>query len=316
VRSGVGLLWLVLLVAPGSAEAAARCMFSQSAAQWTLQNDCATDHSITVPDGVTLDGNHHTIVAVDPANGFFHGGVVVNGGASANVVNLTITSSMLADICQAGDYRLRAIYFDGASGAIRGNTIVNVNKPSSACQEGNGIEVRNRDRQAAASTIEISGNVVEGFQKTGIIASGNVEVTIRGNSIGPSAAQAQMAANGIQVGPGARALVDGNTVTGNAWSGANAAATAILLLDSGRGTVVRGNAVIGNADVGIYIMSNGVRVERNRLTDSGADGSYDVGIGNYGDDNEFEGNTIRGYGTASQGVDEPGSGPTTVAALQ
>jgi len=310
------LLWLLLLVVPGSAAAAGECAFTQGVARWTLQRDCTADQSIVIPDGVTLDGNHHTIVAVDPANGFFHGGVVVNGGASANVINLAITAVMLADICQAGNDRLRAIYFDGASGVIRGNTIVNVNKPASACQEGNGIEVRNRDVRTPAVTVEISSNVVEGFQKTGIIASGNVEVTVRGNSIGPSAAQAQMPANGIQIGPGAWALVEGNTVAGNSWGGSNAVATAILLLQSGRGTVVRGNSVIGSADVGIYVMSNGVRVEQNRLIDSGPDTSSDIGIGNYGDGNEFEGNAIRGFGTKSQGVDEPTSGPTTVAALQ
>jgi len=315
-RSGAWLLWLLLLVAPGSAQAAGHCVITQGDARWTLQNDCATDRSIVIPDGVALDGNHHTIAAVDPANGFFHGGVVVNAGASASVVNLTIASLMLADICQAGNDRLRAIYFDGASGVIRGNTIVNVNKPASACQEGNGIEVRNRDLQATPSIVEISSNVVEGFQKTGIIASGNIDVTIRGNSIGPSAAQAQMAANGIQIGPGARAFVEGNTIAGNSWNGSNAVATAILLLQAGPGTVVRGNAITGRAAVGFSLMWEGGGGEQTRLTDSGPDASYDVGLLNAGEDNEFDGNIIRGFGTATQGVGEPTGAPRTIAALQ
>jgi hypothetical protein len=39
-----------------------------------------------------------------------------------------------------------------------------------------------------------------------------------------------------------------------------------------------------------------------------------VGIGNYGADNVFEGNSIRGYGTRYQGVTEQQAGNTTVAA--
>jgi parallel beta-helix repeat protein len=307
-------LWLLLVVVPGSVDAADRCSFVQTGSTWTLGADCGTDRSIAIPDGVTLDGNHHTIVVADPANGFFRGGVIVNAGTSANVINLQITAAALADLCQAGNDRLRAIYFDRAGGVIRGNTILNVNKPGSACQEGNGIEVVNRDANGATFGVEISDNIVEGFQKTGIIVSGNVDASIRGNSVGPSAAQARMAANGIQVGSGARADIDTNTVAGNSSSDAGAAGTAILLTGSAPGTTVRRNVITGNADVGIYVMANGARVESNRLTDSGPDGPYDIGIGNYGDDNEFDGNSIRGFDNRYQGVTEGEAGATTVAA--
>jgi len=79
------------------------------------------------------------------------------------------------------------------------------------------------------------------------------------------------------------------------------------------GTEVRGNVIAGNADVGIYILADDVRVERNRLTDSGTDGAFDVGIGNYGQHNVFEGNSISGFYIPYQNVTEPPS-PTTVAA--
>jgi hypothetical protein len=320
LRRLAGAGWLVLLlVLPGAADAASRCTFVPTGSTWTLDADCVTDRSLVVPDGITLDGAHHTIAAIDPAaGGFFRGAVIVNGGASANVTNLTITALMLEDVCQAGNDRLRAISFTGAGGVIRGNTIINVNKAGSSCQEGNSIEVVNRDPNGPAVGIEISNNVIDGFQKTGILVSGNVDVAIRGNIIGASAAQVQMAANGIQVGNGARADIDANTVAGNAWDVAEpaAAGTAILLSGSAPGTVVRDNVITGNADVGIYVMANGARVERNRLTDSGVDGKYDIGIGNYGEDNVFEGNSIVGFRTRYQGVTESDTGTTTVAARE
>jgi hypothetical protein len=304
---------LLLIIAPGLAEAADGCSLIKAGSAWTLAEDCTTDASIVLPDGVTLDGAHHTIVAVDPAGALFRGGVIVAGGASANVVNTVITALMLADACQVLHDRLRGIYFNGASGLIQGNTILNVHKGGSSCQEGNAVEIRNADLAGATTSVEVIGNVIDGFQKTGIVASGNVDVTVRGNSIGASAAQRWLVANGIQAGAGARALIESNTIAGNSSDGDDAA-TAVLLVNTGAGTLVRGNAIVGNADVGIYVMANGVRVERNRLNDSGADGTFDVGIGNYGNDNVFEGNSITGFDQRYQNVADPRAGKTTVAA--
>jgi len=305
---------LLLLAFTGPAEAAAGCVFLESGHTWTLDSDCTIDASIVLPDGVTLDGAQHTIIAVDPLDGAFRGGIIVAGGASASVTNTVISALMLTNVCQDGHERLRGIYFNGASGAIRGNTILNVNKGTSACQEGNAIEVRNVDLTGRPAAVEIADNVIDGFQKTGVVVSGNVDATIRGNSIGPSAAQRLMVANGIQIGAGARATIELNTVAGNSWGAGDAAATAILLVNTAPGTLVRGNVIVGNADVGIYVMANGVRIERNRLSDSGSDGAFDVGIGNYGEDNVFENNTIRGFGQRYQNVVEPETGSSTVAA--
>jgi hypothetical protein len=305
---------LLLFGASNPADAADGCSFQETGSTWTLQADCATDSSIVVPDGVTLDGAYHTIVAVEPVDGVFRGGIIVAGGASATVINTVVTALRLPDVCEAGHARLRAIYFNGASGLIQGNTILNVNKTGSGCQEGNGIEVRNANLDGRGLTVEIVDNVVEGFQKTGIVASGNVDVVIRGNSIGASAAQRLLVANGIQVGAGARALIEANAIAGNSWEGDDAAGTAILLVNTAAGTVIRGNVIVGNADVGIYVLADGVRVERNRLTDTGADGAFDVGIGNYGSGNVFDANSIRGYYQQYQNVDEPRSSNATVAA--
>jgi hypothetical protein len=91
-----------------------------------LLGDCTTDATLTVPDGFTLDGNGFTITAVDPPGGHFVGAVVKNAGATAHVVDLTVTTLNLANVCDAVDDRLRGIMFQGASGSIRGNTVVNL----------------------------------------------------------------------------------------------------------------------------------------------------------------------------------------------
>ena len=62
----------------------------------TLNADCATDTPIVVPNGYTLDGNGHTITAVDRPRGAFNGAVVENDGAAMNVKNLKIDGDSTA----------------------------------------------------------------------------------------------------------------------------------------------------------------------------------------------------------------------------
>src|SRR5438105_3072595 len=104
---------LCLTAAASLTTRAQACSFNNSAKSktMTLNADCVTDHSIVVPNGYTLDGAGHTITAVDPTTAPFHfvGGVVQNGGAVANVTNLKVTASGVADACDAGADRLRGI---------------------------------------------------------------------------------------------------------------------------------------------------------------------------------------------------------------
>jgi hypothetical protein len=300
------LAFVVLLGAAAVAEGATTCVFDVAGTTMRLTGDCTTDESIVIPDGLTLDGGRHTIVAVDPGGGHFKGGVVVNGGATASVVDLQITTSALTNVCDAGADRLRGILFDHASGRISRNVIEDINQGASGCQEGNAIEVRNFDAFNNPDTpivsVEISHNRIERFQKTGIVVNGGVEASIHHNKVGGSATQANLAANGVQVGFGARADVQHNQVAGNSWCCADAAATAVLLFDAAAGTMVQHNNVDGNADVGIYAFADGVTVDNNRVFESGADGFYDIGVGSYGTGNTVTNNKVRGYDQPYDGV--------------
>ncbi|MGZ4632939.1 MAG: ExeM/NucH family extracellular endonuclease, partial [Actinomycetes bacterium] len=158
------------------------CEFGNDASSRTrtLLGDCTATSTVPVPDGWTLDGAGHSITAKDPAGAHFTGAVVRNAGAAASVRNLTVTASGLADVCDAGDDRLRGILLDGAAGAITNNRVVDVRQDGSGCQEGNGIEVRNEpfDTTGPDLAVTVSGNEVLGYQKAGIVANGSVLATV------------------------------------------------------------------------------------------------------------------------------------------
>jgi putative cofactor-binding repeat protein len=290
---------LFLLAVSSAAEAATSCVFDVAAGTMRLEADCTTDASIVIPDGLTLDGNYHTITAVDPPGRHFLGAILVNGGRRASVINTRLEADALANICDVGDARLRGILFDGASGVLKGNTILDINQGASACQEGNAIELWNLS--GAPVLVEIADNVVDRYQKSGIVASGAVDVSIRYNVIGSSATQAMLSANAIQIGFGAWASIEHNDITGNRWPLADAAATAVLLSRSAAGTLVRHNTISGNADVGIYAAADAAVIAGNVLFDDGPDGFYDIGIVSLGA-NVVRDNDIRGFDDAQVGV--------------
>jgi hypothetical protein len=200
----------------------------------TLLADCVTNHTLLVPDGWTLDGYGKTLTAVDPAGNHFLGAVVKNGGSTADVQNLTVTTSGLANVCDGAeplDNRLRGILFDGASGRITNNTVIGINQGASGCQEGNAIEVRNApfDKTGTDLDVIISSNLVTNYQKNGITANGSVAATITNNTVTGAGPIDYIAQNGIQVGFGATAIVKGNTVSMNNYTPASYVACGLLL---------------------------------------------------------------------------------------
>lgn len=295
VLFGVAALWVPAV------SAANNCQFLTVGKKMFLKSNCTTDTTILVPNGYTLDGLWHTITAVDPAGGHFVGAVVKNAGAVAHVWNLRVTVSGLADICDGGNDRLRGIMLEGASGSIVGNTVVGVTQVNSGCQEGNSIEVRNEPFDGThpnTRSVSIVGNTVSGYMKTGILANGDVDVDISLNVLTGSANQAHLAANGVQIGFGAKGSIQLNVIGGNSWCCEDASATGILVFDASDGVSIRANKITGNADIGIYFEANNGTIRQNIVTESGPDGFYDVGIGNYGTGNLVSQNLVVGYTTA------------------
>ena len=306
----VGLLAACALVLPRAAQAQSACEFSKGGALWRLLGDCVTDTTIEIEDGVTLDGDNHSITAVDPPGGFFQGAVVVARGRTASIVHTRITADLRANVCGEGEARLRGIYFDGASGEIGSNTVDEIHRVPSACEEGNAIEVRNRSVGGAVTTrVAIRGNYVDRYQKTGIVVHGRVAALIEGNFIGSSKASQLLGPNAVQVGPVASARVERNQISGVFVGTPAVGGSAILLHLSGAGTLVDANDITGDTDVGINVGADQVTVSNNRLVDTGDDDRYDVGIWNRGIDNDYFNNTVVGFRTRQQGVDTGTSSP-------
>lgn len=285
--------------ADGPAEANDMCDFTDTGTTLALNADCTTDHTVLVPDGYTLDGQGNAITAVDPAGDHFRGGVVENDGAVAHVTRLVVNTSGLANACDSDADRLRGIFFDGASGSITHNTVEDINQGASGCQEGNAIEVRNAPFNGShpdVQTVEIAHNVLQDWQKTGIVCNGDVDCYIHHNMIGESFTQNNLAANSVQIGFGAFGMVELNHIAGNQWQGpSNFAATAVLLSAHDL-TTVRRNNIGGNADVGIFVVGGGATVDNNRVFESGVDGpNGDWGIFSFGPGNSITNNKVRGY---------------------
>lgn len=291
---------LALIVGTSPAYAATTCTFTTTGTTMKLNADCTTDTTILIPNGFTLDGRGYTITGIDPAGDHFRGAVVKNGGASANVKNLTVTVSGLADVCDAGDDRLRGILFEGASGNITNSKALNINQGASGCQEGNGIEVRNAPfdgTHPATKVVKIKNNVVSNYQKTGIIANGDVSAVVERNTVTGLGPVNYIAQNGIQFGFGALGKAENNTVSGNIYTPQTFASSGILLVLAGNGIKVEDNNV-NNNDVGIWLNgANSGKILENNVTGSTFDGiALDDSFGNVQnnrvDKNKVSGNAV------------------------
>lgn len=292
---------------------AAACTFTIAGHTEKLNGDCTTTSSIVIPDGFTLDGKNHTITAMDPAGGHFTGGILINGGSTANVTAVTLTTSNLADICDDGNDRLRGILLDNASGSITHVTVNHVTQDGSGCQEGNSIEVRNFTASAPVVHVTISNNTITNFMKTGIVCNGASDCSVDNNTIGASANQTALAANSVQFGFGSTGTLENNKIAGNTWcTRAGDEATAILLY-SAMNVTIKSNNITGNSDIGIDLtgdtgsgdfITHGSTVRDNQLTDTGADCNQDgsdVGIED-DDTNSVTNNTVSGFTTPFVGV--------------
>jgi hypothetical protein len=299
----IALLATVIALLPAAARAQQVCRFvEQAGGVWLLQNDCQTDHTIEIEDGIRLDGAQHVITAIDTSARPFRGAVILARGRSASVVNTQVSADLVSGVCLAGDALLRGILFDGASGEIIGNTVTGINRGAADCEEGNAIELRNRARQGPPLDVVIRKNRIDAYQKAAIVVNGNVEAIVEENAIGGSLGAPIIAPTGIQIGPQASAQVQNNHIAGR-FNGRPQAGVAILLFQSGPGTIVDGNAIEGDSDEGIDVLADGATVINNVIRDSEPSGLSNYGIVNRGSGNVFINNTIIGFRTRTSGVD-------------
>jgi len=291
-----------------TASATSTCTFTDTGDAWYLESDCTTDETILIPDGYTLNGYEHTITAVDPEGGHFVGAVIANEENEAYVTHLKVTTSELSNVCDNGADRLRGIMFEGASGSITHSSIYGINQGPSGCQEGNAIELRNApydDTHPGTASVEVAHNNVKDYQKTGIVANGDVEAYIHHNDIGASATQANLAANSVQLGYGAIGTVLHNSIEGNQWLGTSDWAGTAILIYLSDNSEFSFNNIGGNSEIGIYNYGNCNVINNNKVFDIGVDEvthGYDYGISDWGNGSTITNNKVKGFDNPYDGV--------------
>ncbi len=193
----------------------------------------------------------------------------------------------------------------------------------------------------------ISGNTITNYQKGGITANGKVSATITNNTVTGQGAVDYIAQNGIQLGYGAKGTVSGNTVTGNAYTGANSASSGGILVVGGAGVstfcgpggidgtpcpytvglTITKNTLTGN-DVGVWLFNadaagnppstatnNAVKINKiskdlvTNTTGWSATCGYQAGIADNGKKDLIVNNTISGLGYTPQSTDCGGTPP-------
>jgi hypothetical protein len=192
--------------------------------------------------------------------------------------------------------------------------------PLNGTQHGNAIYYRAFGGSASGT---VSGNTLTNYQKGGITANGKVSATITNNTVTGQGPVSYIAQNGIQMGYGAKGSVTGNTVTGNAYSGANLASSGGILVVGGAcygypatmGLTISNNTLTGN-DVGVWLFNaasdcasapatktNNI-VKFNTITNAAitnttgysASCGYQAGVSDVGTKDQIVNNKISGFG--------------------
>jgi Putative Ig domain/Right handed beta helix region len=285
------------------------CAGTTVGSTFTMTADCDTTASLTVPDGFTVDGAGHTITAHDPAGGNFTGAVVTNAGTSMTLKNLTVRGTGFAVSC-AGT--LIGILFNDAGGAVTDVRVMDITQHS-GCILGHGIRVN--ALAGTARTVTITGTTVTGFQRSGLVASGQATVDVSASTFGPADAVTPglVAQNAVQYGVGgAGGTFTGNTVVGRGYGGATNASTAILLFTASHVTIT-GNTITGaGTDIGISVNagSTDITIKANAIGRTAPDSPDASGDGVTADASSAAGtslvcNTFSGWTTDTSGISQP-----------
>jgi hypothetical protein len=155
------------------------------------------------------------------------------------------------------------IFYQNADGTITRDNVLHVQVVNGfGCQGGLGIYVESgatttgpNQSPAANSTVTISYNNVQDYDKNGITANGdgtNVFVTVSYNTVIGAGAVSDNAQNGIQL-YGANGSIKNNIVDGDWYTVPGVAASGILVIQS-NAPIIETN-YISNTNVGIYLIS-------------------------------------------------------------
>ena len=209
----------------------------------TLTGDCDTTATLTIPNGVTLNGAGHTITAHDvtPGTPSIDGAVLTNaaGATSMSIENLTIMGNFTPGVpgCRG---TLNGISFNGAGGSVTNVTVTGISEHSSNCQVGRAIVATG----TAGQTLTITSTTVTDYQKSAIQATG-MTMNVSGSFIGPPTSGIPIGQNGLLYLDGSTGTTSGSTIYGSGFGSAANANAAVLML-SATNVTLRGDTITGD----------------------------------------------------------------------
>ena len=254
------------------------CAGTLSGTTFTLTGDCDTTSTLTVPDGLTVDGAGHEITAHDPdpaagLSGLFLGPVVTNAGTTMNLTDLTVRGTGFTSFgCHADATPTVGVLYHNAGGAISDVKVLDITQHST-CQTVHSIQLR---ADAGPQTVSITDSTVAIYQRTALLVQGEVTIHASGNTFGPpdplTPNPGGVAQNTVQIGSPALSQPSSGTLTDNLIIGSSfgrpAAASTGLLLAGAADVDVSHNTFSGDGtDIGISFFgrNTGITIAYNRI---------------------------------------------------
>jgi hypothetical protein len=215
---------------------------------------------------------------------------VINGG-ELMLHGMTIDGQGLGN----SNYRFCGVGFRNTGGTITDCELINIqDTPFSGAQHGVAIYAFNDD--GTDHDIAVTCCDLVDYQKTGMALSGaNVVATVTDCIVAGFGSTDVTAQNGIQLGYGANGVIDGCTVTGNVYTGANWTASGILLYDAENVDVKNCPSIADNQTNCYYITTSG-NYTNNTLT---------AGINAHGQDGNYWGLVCGEEGNDGDGIKTP-----------
>jgi hypothetical protein len=249
---------------------------------------------VTIGKSLTLEGDGPNVIIQSPTTLTpdplaLRAVVELNNAAMVTINNMTIQGPV------ASGQRIDAgiLVVGGATADVTNPTIADIaaSPLSGAGNTGNAIQIGGpRGITTQVGTATITNDVITGYQKTGILVRGGSSATIAGSTVSGVGPTPVVAQNGIQIDLGATATIVGNTISGNEYTGtsgggfgpdptSNTQAFGILINSSPPvlpgGPIIVSNNTITDNDAGIFssnptaptITISGNTVENNRFED-------------------------------------------------
>ena len=246
---------LSFVAAPAfGADAPAGITVDATAKTWTFTQDVTTTTPLLVPDGYTVDGKDFTLFVGDPTPTTAFLGAALQNDVDADefsVHDLTVdgTGTLIKNFVGGTNSRnLFGIRFLKASGTVDDVTVKGILRIEGGGNDGVGIQIDNTGG-ATAQSIDIDDATVTGFQKSGITALGNADVTVTSSTIGSGLSTTPP--NSISIQSGARADITGNTIGGvqSTQNGIYRLSTSVMAYEAGAVNVT--DNIITGSDAGI-----------------------------------------------------------------